>query len=416
MNKLITIAGFSLILLLFLSSCTGDEFDTSSEMEVEVSPEVITTSRTAESLINRTLKSSDAGFDEEEGWGDDCGRTLYPFSLIDSDGTTYDIATEQDLIDIYESFDNDSVADDFFIDFVYPINVLNSSGETESINNADEFYDLYLTCAPEGGWEDGYFPAYSISEENSCLEAVFPFNLKDIDGDIVTINNEDELSIAIEEDELFFAFPLDLLLDGTLVTATTLDELIGFLLSCNSFEELDLALVGCYDLEFPFSVLLTDGSTVEIGDQEEYSSILIKGTFDNYVYPITLISLEGESLEVNSEEELFEALNDCVQFEVTEDFLILLLLAYSEPIDPSDPNSGCFNITYPINATTQQDGEGDAIVYNSAEEVFSFYEGQEFENLLYPIYPINITLNPGNEAVQINSIDDFLKIGEICRD
>ena len=118
------------------------------------------------------------------------------------------------------------------------------------------------------------------SEEDPTLE--FPIEVTDEEGNVISVANEDEL------DELF-------------------DECYG-----DEDDEYEF----CFDLVFPITVELPDGTSQVANDYEELDEIIFtwfennpsSEEFPTFTFPIEVDFGDGDVVTVNNEEELEEAL------------------------------------------------------------------------------------------------------------
>jgi len=75
----------------------------------------------------------------------------------------------------------------------------------------EELAELFAECLPDGGWEEGDFPAYLINFETSCYTLQYPIDLQDVNGDVITAENEAEFTGAISE-EIYFLTNMSLVI------------------------------------------------------------------------------------------------------------------------------------------------------------------------------------------------------------
>ncbi len=291
--------------LLFLASCNEDETFV-QEVETE---DIVPNSDYENGLLAKPTVSN-------EGLELGCVDISFPFSMVTFDEETIEINSESDFVSAIENTENPP------IDFVYPITVVESDGNTITTNDVDELADVFTDCIPNYGWGDDhgtdFVPAFDISSENTCLDLVYPFTIRDLDYQTVEVNNESELNSYLTDPELYsFVFPLDLVKeDGTAVTAEDGNQLFSLLANCGSGNGISggftaIGHIGCYQLLFPFSFELADGSTVEITDEQNLLDILLNEEVTGFVFPLTLQDEMGQELVIGSESELDDALAAC---------------------------------------------------------------------------------------------------------
>lgn len=400
--KLIKNIFFPLVLLLLMfTACERENIDNSGQTEVD--PSEISTNP----LIGRTTTSSGVGLDL------DCFVINYSFSFVDSEGIEHEVTSDEDL----ETLFSDEAL--IIVDFVYPLNVT-QDGVESSVEDGEALAELFTSCVPDGGWEDGEFPAYVISLENSCLEHIYPLTLNDTEGNEVVVNNEDEYEEAILEEPLVFVFPLTLLDNesGEEIVVNDIDELFDALFACNGFElgdsvwnwETGFEYIGCYMVEFPITVIV-DGEEVIVENHEEFCELMIQGDIVDFAYPLNLTDVEGNTIVVNNAEELEAALEACGWIVIggEEGFLELLILQ-SGAVSQDEGGAGCYEIQFPISVTLT---DGTTLEFNSMDDIDSIWNMPEEIELVN--YPVTVTLNEDGSEVEIGNLEENIEILENCQ-
>ena len=407
----------NLLLLLFavfmisFTSCTKEE--TSSIDTTEIPTEVDT------DQYNPLLDNIENRDDLEEGLNLGCFSINTPFSL-DVDGTIVEINTFEDLENAFD-FDANDVA--INVDFVYPLAVTYEDGTTAELADGEALGEAFALCIPDEGWEepdstgfDGSFPAFLITELNSCYTLVYPVTLQDFDGITYTANSEDELiELLASEDFLEFVLPLSLEGEEGIVTATNVEELFDVLVNCQDQPwddegddedydcPLDIGGIACYDIAFPVTFTTVSGGEIVVNDYEELSAAILGGNVENFVFPITLTHVETtEITTVNNDEELSVALDACWGGEgngdggstVGGDVIIFFLFS-------DDFENGCYSINYPLDVITIEDTQ---VTYSSSADVLAALEtGVNLPNSL--VYPITV-INSNGETVTLEGDED----------
>ena len=417
----------NLLLLLFaafmitFTSCTEDPI--SNEEKIEIPIEV------DEDQYNPLLDNIENRDDLEGGLELGCFSIDTPFSL-DIDGTIVEINTYEDLENAF-TFDDEDVA--INVDFVYPVAITYEDGETAELADGEALGEAFALCIPDEGWEepdstgfDGSFPAFLITELNSCYSLVYPVTLQDYDGTTYTANNEDEfIELLAEEEALVFVLPLSLEGEDGISTANDVEELFDILLDCQEQpwegEEdedgeydcpLDIGGIACYDIIFPVTFETVDGGDLVINDYEELSTAMLNGEIINFVYPVNLTNVEtAEEITVNNDEEFTEAIEACWEgedgggdvdppFEGGDAFIFFLA--------SNDFDGDCYSIVYPVTVTTQ-DGES---TYDSIDD---FNEALNTGEVPVDIvFPVNVT-NQDGEEVTLESLEDYAILLENCQ-
>ena len=368
---------------------SGVDEETPEVKEVEVNP-----------ILARSGGGAGGGLDF------DCFEIETPFSLVDEDGVEHEVSSEEDLIDLFE---DESL---IIVDFAYPLTLTYENGDVETVEDGEDLALAFAECIPDGGWNEDAFPAYAINLTNSCYNLKYPLDLEDVDGEVITVNSEEELSDAIATELYFFIYPLTLVSeDGEELVVEDTDEMFDALLDCNGFEvedslydwEIGFEFIGCYELAFPFDVVLENGDVVTVENHQQFCDLMLEGEIEDYAYPLTLINHEGEEVVVNNEDELEEALEECNDIFFFGPDVILLYegtFTWDSEIDPA-----CYEIVFPISGTSQ---DGDTEVFGDQEALEEYVLTGGFR--LFLDYPVSVTLVDGGETVELESAEDIFEL------
>lgn len=385
--KLLTFS--ALLAMVALTSCQKDEV---IETKIDT-PEIVPGQTTKNGLITRSVTSA-------EGLELGCVSIDFPFEMLLLDSTSVTISSEDDFINALEDEAN------YPVDFVYPLNFTDADGNSLTANNAEELAALFTDCIPDTGWDDGFddwfFPAWDITLENSCYQLVYPVNLLDMDSASVTANDEAELVALLSDGNIYsFAFPLDLEdEDGNPVSAEDPEELFDLLAECGPGPGSPGCGIGtfvCYEVSYPATFLLIDGSTVTVNDDDEFAEVLITGEWAGFDFPLTLIDGEGNEITVNNDDELNEAILDC-----------------DSPWGGGNGGGpiidvffGCYDLAYPATLTLI---DGTTVVVNNEEELSNAILNGEWASFGYPLTLID---EEGNEVV-VNNEEELGEAIEEC--
>ncbi len=391
-----------LAMLLAFSSCEKEEI---SQVD-DVIPQVPTETQITNPLV---YKMETGGATDGLDLG--CFSIDFPFDLI-VDGTTYTIGSIEDFEAVLI---NEPEAE--YVDFVYPINITyNVDGTTASIADGEALGEAFASCVPDDGWDENFFPAFLIDEESSCYQMVYPVNLVDLDGNVVTANDEDEFIDLISgyEDILFFQFPLSLTDDeGNTVTANDVDELFVLLFDCEG--GVDNPDGGnpdnddCWDFTYPFSMVDQDGNVYEINSHEDLCSAALYGLELEFVFPLTLANGGGEELVVNNLEELEAAWADCWGYSGGGTGLDLVFFLLISDVFPTD--DACYSVNYPLEYIDVETGETGSIEDAAAAEVYLSSTPGFHEVVL----PVTVTeIETGNE-VTFEDIESYFEYIYNCQ-
>lgn len=198
--------------------------------------------------------------------------------IADCEGiTAYDVCSDEQLEDYF--FDDFECGDLDSLSFPFELelpdgNILTVNSEEELFDALDQWYadhDEYDEWE-EGEWEEDF---------EECFSIIFPIDIAFPEGSIQTFNNEEELDQALEAwfDENWESdtypmpvFPIDIqLADSTIVSIEEEGALEELEFECYGAYEDDF----CFELVFPMTVNLPDGTTVLANTEEELEDILV---------------------------------------------------------------------------------------------------------------------------------------------
>jgi hypothetical protein len=198
--------------------------------------------------------------------------------------------------------------------------------------SADEFVDQALYSAQERGGLGRF----------GCYELVFPVNIVLPDGSSVEVYSYDDIKLALRNyfqnnsgqrpkkvrPHLSFEFPISVLSqDGELITLNSQDELLELRRACAgaTFGNHDPRGHGdrrltCFEVVFPITIEFPDGTTVEVSSRQEMRQAVRQWHSNNpgqparpkIVFPLTVkMTEDGALVTVNSPEELRQLKADC---------------------------------------------------------------------------------------------------------
>ncbi len=253
---------FALALICFsLSSCTKEN---PLNPAITDSPALTTTS-TAD--VIRTQSAMNASGQSQDSL--ECFMLEFPIDLVYPDGSQETYSDIESLVEAVDEYYEDETDGDLTL--AYPVTVTLEDGTTTTITTDDELIDLFEECDAfdEEDDEDDYYDDDDYDDEygdhdcddlfeDICFDLVFPITITDTNGNMVIVNDEEELENAIEnledqagDDEDFdilIEFPIDVILEDqstlTIFNEEELDELID---SCE--EERDDHCGDCDDDE-----------------------------------------------------------------------------------------------------------------------------------------------------------------------
>lgn len=274
-----------------------------------------------------------------------CYEITFPLSFELEDGSTVTANTEDDLEDLFEDGGLN------IVDFVYPVNLVNpETGETEVANNEEELIALFILCFDGEEWEpeDGEIYCDSLDFEFGqlgCYDLGFPLNFVLEDGSTVTANTEDDLADIFtgENPPVDFAYPITLINqeDGTTHLVNNPDEVEELLEECEEEWENDwedefgdggvyiMTIITiqteiadstgefeqCYDFVYPISVLTVDGEILTANNDEEMiANVFTSNTIiEDFVYPFQVTNNDtGEVITAENDDDVEELIENCL--------------------------------------------------------------------------------------------------------
>ena len=165
-----------------------------------------------------------------------------------------------------------------------------------------------------------------------CFELVYPVSFVLPDGTQITVNDDNELETELElyyennpeEEEMPVpVFPISVILeDDSQVIISNIEELEALLITCEDEDDEDDGEdfhEDCFEVVFPVSFILPDGTEHTSADEDEAEMILDAFYLANpdvdeepeFIYPIEIRYEDGVIETINSEAELDLAEDNC---------------------------------------------------------------------------------------------------------
>ncbi len=176
-----------------------------------------------------------------------CYELIFPVTLEFADGTTAVVNSNEEMRDAIRTWylENPPTrprpANRPTIQM--PFDVINAAGEIITIETPEQLRELRQACIAQGGPGMGNGDHHG-HRPRACFKPVFPFTIEFPDGVQVTVNNPEELRLAVREWHLanpdvrphpVFVFPITVeLRDGTQVVVNSADELHAIKLECRN--------------------------------------------------------------------------------------------------------------------------------------------------------------------------------------
>lgn len=168
--------------------------------------------------------------------------------------------------------------------------------------------------------------------------------------------------------------------------------------------------VDCFELQFPISFELEDGAIVTAETEEELEQIFEdEPEIVDFVYPLTLLTADGE-LVINNEEELVLALEDCFGDDWDDD----------DDDDDDDPwdddddyddewGSDCWEFVFPISFELE---DGSTVTAEDEEALGDLFYSNDSLEIVGFVFPIQVTVFDVDEVFTVNSEDELEELLE----
>lgn len=255
---------------------------------------------------------------DDKDYGD-CITLVFPINLLDEDGNQTTVNDEEELervIVLAKKADKD-------LELVFPVTVtFGEDGETITVNDEEELEALEDKC--EDDKEDEKDDDDDKEEEyEDCFKFNFPLDLKDDNGNQITVNDDKELKAAFEKAEkegndLDFSYPFSVVLieDGSTLTINNEEELEDLEDICfeDKDEEEEEEYEDCFKLNFPINLVDETGTQITVNNLKELETAYEKaekaGEDLEFVFPLTVtLVTDGSTLTIDNED-AFERLED----------------------------------------------------------------------------------------------------------
>ena len=264
-------------------------------------------------------------------------------------------------------------------------------------------------------------------EDWKCFDLVFPLTFEMPDGSTITVGNDDEdswsdIKVWYElnpesEEKPCLQFPVVIFFEEEAITINSDSELRDAYVECKSDmqEGRDGRGKNCFELVYPVTFLMPDGSNITVtNDSEEGWNILKNWYEDNpgyeevrpeFEYPVNILYQREEgdqTITINSNEEMASAKEECIE-EWEEGY-----------------NRDCFEFVLPLtyqmpdgSVITVENEEGYMAIRNWYEENSDIQEEPEFQ---YPVDIIYEAEDGSNTTATINNGEEMEAAYQLCED
>ncbi len=271
----------TLICFLAITSCTNEDVTLEEFTETEESPSIM-----------ETMSKMSNNFDEN--------GNVIAFSSANPSG---------------------NMIFDFCFDFVYPITMSYNNGTTVTVNDLDEFIQVLINSTDQLFINGIAFP-FDVEVYDESTNAIVT----------QTINNESEFAVLLDDCDFDNASGCvcNAVYDPVCVEITDPSGSI-FTVSypnaceaqCDGFTTADFVDncidnnyfdfgMDCFDLNFPFDLILDDGSVITINNDDEFANAMFNQYVVNFVYPLSVtLEEDGSQVVINDELDLQTLFENC---------------------------------------------------------------------------------------------------------
>lgn len=346
-----------------------------------------------------------------------CISLSYPVDLTDMDGNTVSAADEMAYVNL--------IASNPGLSFVFPLSVADSSGVTVAVADVDALFDILVNCSNPGtGPGTGSGPGTgqgggtghsSILLGEGCFDYNYPVNLIDFDGNVVSVMNDNDFSVALLNGDFFdfeYSFSVTLEADGSQVTIADQDDFVNLLGSCissptsygvNAIPFIGIAMFdSCYALVFPFDIDV-DGVNITINNAADAQTFVDGQQFGDIVFPVD-VTQGGQLVTLTDAQAYFGLVESCTGTGtgpgpgpgaglVTSSFYIFLGLDVSN----------CYTLVYPFSIT---DIDGNVTVIASETEATAHLDSNNEGFVQFPVDVIDTST--GNTVTLADEFELFM--------
>ena len=254
-------------------------------------------------------------FGEKRNWN--CFDIVYPITIMLPNGSSYLIDSEEDSdLETIKNYYEENEGADERPSIIFPVNIIDHEGETKVINSEEEMEDAYRHCSGRD------------RDKRECFGLVFPVTYIMPDGSSYEIADDDDESWAElkawydanpeAEERPELQYPVDIMYESEdrTVTISNEEEMLAAKEECREMWGADEEeYEECFDYVYPIAFTMPDGSSIEIPSDDETSWMSIRAYYEAnpsdeepvLQYPIDIIfrTEEGEvTFTMDSEEDV----------------------------------------------------------------------------------------------------------------
>ena len=289
-------------------------------------------------------ENNDGNYDVFEQWENFmCFDVQFPISVNMPDGSQISIGNENELFEAVESYYDMNDEFEGSPEINFPFNIIfyyedENGNEAEDIVGVESYEELemyYEIC--EDGWDDDGWDDVDWFEID-CFDLIYPLTIVNPEGEVLTVDNENNLHEYIDQ----------------------------YYENCNSDNCGDFNLYYPLTIEY-YSETNDQVQTLTINSEEELEELLDEYCYDDegedescgeIVFPVTVEAPNGEQYTGNSEEEIYEFMEEW----------------FSNNCNNVECDDAEFEIVYPITMEFVSGNEVVTVVVQSEEMLSSLNE------------------------------------------
>jgi len=360
-----------------------------------------------------------------------CFSFNYPLALALEDGTTVTVNDEEELNDAFLNADD---SDNLVADFVYPLTLTLADGSETTVADFEAFIGVLVDCfgdfddwGDDDDWDDGDHGDCpdDFDFAGECFTIVFPLTVS-VNGADVTVDSEDAFTDlltsfdgdTISEFEFVFPFSVFVLADSSTVEITSEEDLGAVLETCDfgDFDDWDDDFdfgfgTECFEINYPLNLTI-NGESVTFNSEEDLAAALGDLVQDESAsieleYPVSItLASDNSVVTINNDEEWTGALEDACDFDGGD---------WDDDDDNDwDPNEGygCFELNFPFTLSIN----GEEVTISSEEDFATILLdlGDVEEIDIQLVYPVSVTIFSDSSTVTINNEEEWEALCDAC--
>ena len=238
-----------------------------------------------------------------------CYTLVYPYSLVTKTNDEITVNNDEEL--------TDALINNEIKNLVYPVSLQDIDGENTTVENKGDLKQLIKDCLDSDDDDDDDDNLEYLEELLSCYSVLFPIEVYN-ESDTIQIADSLTLISAIEGEEYeAVILPFDLVdIDGDIINVADNDTLKALSEDCEDDDENDFAefvesIKECFTLVFPLDLKVKPNNTITANDQDEFDLFIDTEDIKSFVYPIQLIDENDDTINVTSNGQLKQLISDC---------------------------------------------------------------------------------------------------------